>query len=99
MQLLLAGVAAGTIPPCVCRVFTKQLSCLSVKQIFVKGDCVPSTVIGAAGDSHVVEAVQRRGERTRAGKCRGFRGWGVAPDILGDVRGCWGVGMCRASWV
>lgn len=49
----LATVAVENIPPYVCHVLAKQLSYLSVEQIFVKGDCVPSTVISAVGDTKV----------------------------------------------
>lgn len=60
MQLRVAAVAVEKLLPDVCHVLTKQLSCHSAEQIFVKGDCAPSTGI-SAGVGGGNTKVNRRG--------------------------------------
>jgi hypothetical protein len=53
LQLPLTAVSVENIVPYFCHVLTKRFSCLSVVQIFVKGNCMPHTVIGLVGDTKV----------------------------------------------
>lgn len=57
-------------PPYVCCELTKQLSCLSVEQIFGKGYGMPSTAIGAMGDAQVNRRVGGRELTCRGGHSR-----------------------------